>query len=44
MCCNLDEKGRATCEVRPADEDSVIYEEIAKVGDRSISIEPVNKD
>lgn len=39
MCFNLNEKGRATCEVRPGDENSIIYEEIVKAGDKSLNAE-----
>ena len=38
MCCNFNEKGRATCEVRPADEDSIIFEEVVKVADKSMNL------
>lgn len=39
MCLNLNEKGRATCEVRPSDENSIIFEEIVKAGDKSLNVE-----
>ena len=37
MCCNASEHHRASCEVRPADENSIIYEEIAKTIDKSLT-------
>lgn len=37
MCCNNSENRRASCEVRPADENSIIYEEIANTIDKSLT-------
>jgi palmitoyltransferase ZDHHC13/17 len=34
MCCNSAERTRVSCEVRPADENSVIYEEIVKSAEK----------
>jgi palmitoyltransferase ZDHHC13/17 len=37
MCCNNVEHRRASCEVRPAEENSIIYEEIVKASDKNLS-------
>ena len=37
MCCNHVENRRATCEVRPEDEKSYVYEEVVKRGDKNLS-------
>ncbi|OMJ76647.1 hypothetical protein SteCoe_23951 [Stentor coeruleus] len=39
MCFNVNERRRASCEVRPADENSINYEELAKTVEKSSRIE-----
>jgi palmitoyltransferase ZDHHC13/17 len=36
MCCNLNDRQRACCEVRPSDENSIIYEEVVKSAEKSL--------
>ena len=37
MCCNSREYRRASCEMRPADENSIIYEELSKTIDKNLT-------